>query len=505
MDIIELTKHLMKIDSTTHTAKEKSIESELNRLLSNMPYFKEHPDQHGIYDLPNDPFGRGIVYALIKGSEDKTLILLNHHDAVSVENYEQMKTIAFDADKLEEVLKDHTLNFEQREDLESAEWLWGRGSCDMKAGCAAELSYMTEYAKKQRTVNLLFISVPDEETYSDGMRAIQPLWQKLSRTYHLDYRFIINMEPSHSDGKNYRCSCGSIGKALCLITVKGISTHISAIEKAVNPIALLQEIIHDIECRSDFMQIENGEKTTPPVFNYLRDHKEGYDYSVAPSASAAFSYMYFHGDLKTLIAKLKNKIEISVQRYLKNQKENMNTVGRKFAVDHIRIISSTELTDQLFKTDLKMDGDFLNKGAKIHQRMIEQNFPDEAVVMISFIPPFYPPISSWQINHELTEKMTKGFDAVCQKHGFKLEAETYFQGVSDGSYCQKIAENDAAFLLHDPKDYNLPLDGYTIPLILIGPWGKELHQKTERVNRHTLVIMCPEFIETAITVLENDV
>ena len=226
MDIIELTKHLMKIDSTTHTAKERSIESELNRLLSNMPYFKEHPDQHGIYDLPDDPLERGIVYALIKGSEDKTLILLNHHDAVSIENYEQMKTMAFDADKLEEVLKDHTLNFEQREDLESAEWLWGRGSCDMKAGCAAELSYMTEYAKKQRTVNLLFISVPDEETYSDGMRAIQPLWQELSKTYHLDYRFIINMEPSHSDGKSYlfcrrSFMISNVGLILCrLKTVK---------------------------------------------------------------------------------------------------------------------------------------------------------------------------------------------------------------------------------------------------------------------------------------------
>ncbi|MFN8387052.1 MAG: M20/M25/M40 family metallo-hydrolase [Anaerolineales bacterium] len=62
--------------------------------------------------------------------------------------------------------------------LQSGEWMFGRGSVDMKSGVAINIALMREFARKQENGkrlidelagNLLFLSCPDEEARSAGI------------------------------------------------------------------------------------------------------------------------------------------------------------------------------------------------------------------------------------------------------------------------------------------------------------------------------------------------
>ena len=37
-----------------------------------------------------------------------------------------------------------------------------------------------------------------------------------------------------------------------------------------------------------------------------------------------------------------------------------------------------------------------------------------------------------------------------------------------------------------------------IPAVLMGPWGKDIHRRTERVNRKSLLVELPEILHTLI-------
>lgn len=79
-----------------------------------------------------------------------------------------------------------------------------------------------------------------------------------------------------------------------------------------------------------------------------------------------------------------------------------------------------------------------------------------------------------------------------------VDFKQYFLGVSDCSYCG--LDRPIASL---PYTQNTPLWGTAyyfnidvlnrlkIPFVLLGPWGKDLHQSTERVNIKSLTEYLP--------------
>ena len=86
-----------------------------------------------------------------------------------------------------------------RRDWESGEWLFGRGSCDMKGGAAAQLAVFEDYAAHPGKASLIYLSLPDEETYSAGMRTAITLLNELRSSYGLIYDILIDSEPNHKE------------------------------------------------------------------------------------------------------------------------------------------------------------------------------------------------------------------------------------------------------------------------------------------------------------------
>ena len=63
-------------------------------------------------------------------------MLHGHMDTVGVDDFGGLKEFAFSPDELLNKMLQMELPKEVRNDLESNEWMVGRGSCDMKSGVA---------------------------------------------------------------------------------------------------------------------------------------------------------------------------------------------------------------------------------------------------------------------------------------------------------------------------------------------------------------------------------
>lgn len=106
-------------------------------------------------------------------------------------------------------------------ELKSGEWIVGRGACDMKGGLAAQLAVFEAYAKHPGNASLLFVSLPDEESYSAGMRAAIPVLKEFRETYGLQYKILINSEPNPKKGNTIVRIPGRLENCFLSFSYKG--------------------------------------------------------------------------------------------------------------------------------------------------------------------------------------------------------------------------------------------------------------------------------------------
>ena len=177
--------------------------------------------------------GRYFVTALVKKSDrtKNTVILVSHFDVVDVQDYGVWKEDAFNPKKLTSMFYAHKdeLPDHVREDIEQGEWLFGRGTMDMKCGLALQMAMIEQACEGRFDGNVLLLAVPDEEVNSVGMRAAIPRLLELAREHDLEYKTVLNSEPMFArhpgDQKKYIYT-GSIGKVLPGFLCYGKETHV---------------------------------------------------------------------------------------------------------------------------------------------------------------------------------------------------------------------------------------------------------------------------------------
>src|SRR5262249_7595280 len=158
------------------------------------------------------------VFALKRGKGRRTVLLAGHYDTVPADDYGDLKPLAFDPERLLEKtiarLRETGEHALALADLESGDYLPGRGLLDMKAGLAAGIAVLENH---QGEGNLLLVATPDEEDRSAGMRAAASQIAVLAKEQGLDIALAINLDSIADDGDgSFGCSIafGSIGKLL---------------------------------------------------------------------------------------------------------------------------------------------------------------------------------------------------------------------------------------------------------------------------------------------------
>src|SRR5690606_4443571 len=115
---------------------EQDAESFILTWLGELDYFKANPELFGKYQLHNDPLDRSIIWGLRKGRGPDTVILLHHHDVVDSFDYGVLKELAYRPEELIGQISQADINQDTKQDLDSGNWIFGRGTADMKAGAA---------------------------------------------------------------------------------------------------------------------------------------------------------------------------------------------------------------------------------------------------------------------------------------------------------------------------------------------------------------------------------
>jgi arginine utilization protein RocB len=540
--IKQLTIDLVRIQSDTGTRQERDVETYIHDWLAGLAYFNRLPNQFGQYPMQLDPLERSAIWALVKGQGNQTVILLHHHDVVDSFDYGNLAQWAYDPSGLATALKNVSLAPDVRQELESGDWLFGRGAGDMKGGAAIQLALLEEFSIRPNFKgNILLLSVPDEESLSVGMRGSLGLLVDLKEKYLLNYVMLINSEPHAKEQDKYgEFHIGSAGKILPTVYVRGKKTHIGHIYQGFNPVLLLSEIVLQTELNTDYTDPTRGEVPPPPSWSFMRDRKEAYDASIPASAGGYLSLIHLKSTPHELMQKLKASCEMAFERILQKieqshathsrlknksepgpswavnvktfaelRREALNDSGPPFQQAYDKFIAARVLDTEQQKLDMP------ETTFQIIEMTLDYVKDLSPMVVIALCPPYYPPIHNDEFPglklcvRTLTDHLT-GVAADRWQEEYRIG--NYIMGITDLSYAalqngHQITGHIAPNMPLWRQPYEIPfaeMQALSLPVINIGPWGKDHHKFTERVYLPDLCERTPALLESAIEYLLDE-
>ncbi len=521
---------LMSIQSDTNTPMEVAIEKFIYRWIGSQPYFFQRDDLYGLLPLEDDPHGRNVVWSLLKGKGKETVVMIHHHDAVDIEEYGKLKHHALIPDQLEKALKERKLSQEVRRDLESGEWIFGRGSADMKSGAAIQLALLSKWSENPEFQgNILLLSVPDEERLSQGMLQAVPLMTQLREKHDLEFVLTVNCEPYFNQKKGHALYYeGSVGKVMPILYVKGVKSHIGDPFNGFNPSLVLADLQRKTELNVDLCDVHHREATPPPVWVNLKDRKKAYDASIPEAATGYFNWLTFTRSTHTIMSKLvslsKRTLRDTLNHFEDAYENYCNLTGQEpdFNGFEPQVITFKDLYQQGCHSGDTFIAEYTQYQAEVNAllRKNKINLPEAATRLIEFIVdwlalegpaivvalsgPYYPHINNDSIDRKMAFDLHRAINEFSQgKYNVFYEKQGFFMGISDLSYASWSGqEEDIAVVKENSPGwdiiYHIPFDelsGISMPVVNIGPWGKDLHKTTERVFAKDVYERIPDIVE----------
>ncbi|MFJ9497994.1 M20/M25/M40 family metallo-hydrolase [Brevibacillus centrosporus] len=508
--LVDLLCNLVSIPSITGSPAEKQVPGYLVEQLSSLPYFQAQPDHVRANPTEDD---RHFVTALVKkeGVRD-TVILVSHFDVVDVEDYGEWRKHAFDPKALTPLFHANATDMPAavQEDLNSGNWLFGRGTMDMKCGLALHMSMIERACEGEFEGNILLLTVPDEEVNSVGMRAAVPALLALAEEFDLNYKTVLNSEPMFTrfpgDHNKYLYT-GSIGKVLPGFLCYGKETHVGEPFAGLNGNLMASQITCALELNTSFCEVVEGEISPPPTNLIQKDLKKEYSVQIPHRAVTLFNLFL-----------LEKKMEDIVEPLLQTARQVADQISQSYARQaslfaktapftprdlSIRVMSYEELHAYAVKTygeerlsQLQAEA-VANRGDKDDRDMTIELVDQLAIlckelspmIILFFAPPFYPAVSSRR--HPLIQRTTAEMEAyAAEQHQVTLLQQNYFGGISDLSYAglQYPAASMQPLVANMPlwdQGYSIPLqalEAFDVPVMNLGPVGRDAHQWTERLD-----------------------
>ena len=526
--------------SYTYTPGEKQAEAFLRGFYDEIPYFQEHPELCGTYDIEGDPFDRKVFFGMVRGRGPKTVVLIHHNDVVGIEDFKLLKEYAFRPDELAPKLAEmkDSLPEDARRDLLSGDWIFGRGGCDMKGGGSIQLSLLKRYSEiPDFDGNVIVLAVPDEENMSAGMRAAVRLLAELKDRYGLDYRMMINSEPQQRKAPEEGIfSEGTVGKVMPFVYARGYLSHVGKVFEGFNPVNVMSEIVRRTELNMDFSDVVGDESAPPPTWLYLKDSKTVYDVSMPLSMAGCFSILTLNQTPGEILQKVRVICEESFDRVLADMHasyDRFRAVARPVAqelpwkrkVETFRELCEeaeaihgdafreayerklSELTEQIHRGEINI----MESNFKLIEKVFEYVDDLSPRIVYGLIPPYYPNASNCFYDADSLgdragfSEMLNEFTS--KEFGQRYTKEYFYTGICDLSFSGIKNSAELTRTLTETMPlfgtyYDIPfaeLEQISMPCINIGPWGKDFHKLTERVYAPDLYDRTPKILHYAIS------
>lgn len=519
-DLKNLLIKLVSWKSMTLSEGERQFSFKLEELLFELDYFQKFPENLSLHDTD---LGRKYVTALYKHPNAKeTICLISHFDTVNTEEYGDFESLSTEPEELTKVFVNQLNEFtdEVQKDLMSGEYLFGRGTMDMKMGLAMHMSLVEKATVENWPINLLLLTVPDEEVNSSGMRSAVTTLHSMKEEYGLEYKLFLNGEPVFSqepgDPKYYIYS-GTIGKIMPAALFYGKETHAGEPLSGLTSPYIASFLTKKMEWNLKFQETSFGEHTPLPVTLQQKDLKLEYS-TQTPYRTAALYNVFLMKRNAAEIMDLFEQISIEAanecnEEYGKVCKiHNVKPIGKVSVTRYSELLTyatnkyGTEYVDNIKKEVQSHDEwDDREKSFRIADKLMIQCQELAPTIIILFAPPYYPAVNS--TGNELVEQC---IDFVTEKALEKCDLTVkrihYFNGICDLSYVNYSDSHEGwtSFEVNTPvwgESYTLPFDimkSLNTPVLNIGPFGKDAHKRTERLHMRSAFVEVPMIVEEMI-------
>lgn len=535
--IEKLTLELASIRGVVGTKEENDVVEKVYEKFMNMDYFKKHPEMVRYVNVKDDKLGRKSVLAMVKGEKgnsDKTVILIGHTDTVGISDYGNLKEYATKPLELTEKLKKVPLSNDAIKDVESGDYLFGRGIFDMKCGVATLMTLVETISNDVDSFegNLVFAAVCDEEGNSGGMLSVVPELLKLKEKEGFDYLAVIDTDYSapRYDGDNTRyVYVGTVGKLMPTFYVVGAETHAGDPFNGLDPNQIAAAITNEINFNTKYCDVAEGEVAVPAITLKQQDLKPEYSVQTAKTSHLYFNY----GTHTSTPDEVMENVLEGAEGAFKSVVNNLNDEYKKycnmtgFPYEKLpweaRVMSYDELykrvkeekgekVDRLienlnneFLGDSNVDGRTF--ALKIVEEVHKMWSDKDPVVIVYFSPPYYPHIYV-EGNSPLEKKLLDTVNEIVENAEFKydIKVKKFYPYISDLSYAAAPKEDYAIDSLKNNMPgfgtkYSLPLEEMqklNLPVVNIGPFGKDAHKFTERLEKDYSFNVAPNLVYRTI-------
>lgn len=523
-EVYNLTKELVRIPSIVKTSGEADVAKYIYNYYSQLDYFKKNKEQLLLQETINDEIERYNTISLIKGKgkSNKTVILMGHIDTVGIDDFMDANDNAFNPDILIENLKVMNINQEVKNDIKTGEYMFGRGSLDMKSGVAGHMYLMKYYAEHidELDGNIISISECDEEDNSHGVISALKILRDWKEKYNLEYIAAINADystPYHEKDENRYVYLGTIGKLLPSIYVTGKETHVGQAYGGFNPNTLIAEINSNIELNPDLCDIAYGEATVPPTSLKQTDTKVGYTVQTPLAAYSYYNFFTYSMSPKEVMYMIKDKVQLSYDNTIHKLNDSYKEYCRLRNIEYTRLPwqSRVYTWDEFYNELSTIHGERFN--ISINNFASELNKENPSMDLRDFSVGVIEEALKWSLDKSplaiiyysstFSEKIVVSGKNDKEDNLIKAvdEAIEYIQNYSDKPIVKKMFYpyiSDSSFMsMSDDLDdikflgKNMPSWGskyihpeedimeINVPVVNIGTFGKDGHKLTERVHK----------------------
>jgi arginine utilization protein RocB len=536
-DVRALTLALVRVPSVTGTPGEAAFADHLAALLAGHPYFVAHPDHLRLVPVPGDPYGRRNVVALVRGHGAETVVLTGHYDVVSTANYGDLEPWAYDPEALLPRLRaalagprPSSADALALADLDSGVYLPGRGVLDMKSGLAVGCAVLQRFAATPNACgNLLFLASPDEEVESHGIRGAVTALPALAAEWGLTLVAALNLDAVADTGngaEGQAAYLGSVGKLLPSVYVVGREAHAGSPFAGVSAALLAAEVTRRVECNVD-LSGDPGDPAPPPVTLAMRDLKTHYDVTTPPAVWCMYNLLthtWSAADVLTRLCRLVQSaleeglaaIHAQAGRYAERSGRPLTAPTweplvltfselRTRALERGGPAAATALAAVTTRLAADRTVDLPTASRQITETLWALSGLSGPAAVVGLAALYYPPVQLDPDHPRATRLATavaRQVAAVGQEVGLPIGQYRFYPGISDMSFLgsHDTAANLAVVAANTPPweariafDYTA-IAALDLPVVNIGPWGRDYHQRLERVQMPYSFGILPELV-----------
>ncbi|MBM6596127.1 M20/M25/M40 family metallo-hydrolase [Microvirga pudoricolor] len=526
---------LVEWPSETGSPDEASLPRKLLDLFREWPYFQAHPDHLAFVESHGDP-KTGSVVALVRGSGRECVALSGHFDTVTTSNYGSLAALACRPGPLAAELIAQLSSLPSRsaeeqlalDDLASGAFVPGRGMLDMKSGLAAGMACLDRFARQEdRRGNMLFMAVPDEENRSRGMRSLRDALPDLARRWDLDIRCGINLDATSDmeDGAEGRVVyLGTVGKVMPFAFVVGRATHAGYPLEGVSAHLIGAEIMRAVEVNPDLSEAAFGERSPPPVCLEAKDLRTHYDVTMPEQTWLAFNWLTYRRGADEVLRLFGDRVREALDTALdavaeKARRHYAAAGGQAPARRESRILTLNALKqaairvggpsaqDRFAEVERSLEREenpLLVSRTLVAHLVAEARIVGPAVI-VGLASLYYPHTyldPGEPVQQALRDVFKESAARVAADHGTSIKSRGFFGGICDMSFFgHRPDEARASFIrANTPAAAHVdkaPAEALEFPSVNIGPWGREYHQKHERVHAAYAFEILPDLLYDA--------